>query len=208
MRYLLFGDSIAWGHNDILNRGWAGRLKKHIHKNIINKKRKGSHFRNYAVSGYTSRDVLKIIDKKIKKIIKKYPKEEITIIISIGTNDSQKDITNQRKGIPKKEFKENISKLIKISKIYTEKIFIFGILPVNEELLKSKKSNYKYYNKRIIEYNEILKQVSRLEKVKFKEFFETWIKKDTQKLFNDGLHPNKLGHHIYFKEVKDLFSYS
>ena len=54
------------------------------------------------------KDLLKIIERKIKKRLKKHKNEEFTIIIAIGTNDSR---LNHKKGVPKKEFKKKYSKI-------------------------------------------------------------------------------------------------
>jgi len=210
MRYIILGDSIAFGFNDIKNKGWAGRLKKHT--NRINKDKfsrltrlnplKRKVFRNYSVPGYTSRDLLRIINKKLKKHLKF--KKENTIIIAIGTNDSKVDFLNPIKNISEIEFKMNILRLIKTSKIYAKKVIILGLLPVYQIKTTPIRKKIYYYNKRIKKYNEILKICAKQEKIYFKDFFNNWFKKDIKSLFKDGLHPDNIAHQIYFEEIKNI----
>lgn len=226
MKYLLYGDSIAWGMGDYKKRGWAGRLKKHVHSkekkklsqinknkqglfkklhHNINIKRKNYFFKNYSIPGYTSRNLLKIFEKKIKKQIKKRINEEFSIIIAIGTNDSKLDLLHPDKRISETEFKNNIIKLIKLSKKFSENIIILGLLPVYEHKTTPFIKKTYYYNNKIKKYNIILHKCAIKEKVKFIDFYDAWIKKNLKELFSDGLHPNIKGHTQIFNEIKSIF---
>lgn len=219
MKYLLFGDSITWGMHDYVNMGWQGHLKKHVHKlhnikqrnlknaNIFSKfknnielRTKNRIFFNYSFPGDNSKDLLFKLLKNGKRFLDK--DQELTIIIAIGTNDSQLENHKHWKSVPEKEFKENIKNIITISKILTKNIFIIGLLPVDEYKTAHIKKNIHYLNTRIKKYNDILKHCSKHEKVCFIDFYDTWIKKDYKELLRDGLHPNKLGHYLIYKKIK------
>jgi len=200
MRYILFGDSIAFGMNDLLKKGWAGRLKKHIHKNKKGEL-KGKLFVNYAVSGYTSNDILKILEKKAKKRINKHPRDKFTIIIAVGANDSKHHKFNPKKDIQKKEFEKNILKIIEISKRLAKKVIVIGLIPVYEKKINSLNRICCFSNSNIIIYNNILKNCSKKESVRFIEIYNYFIKKDINKLLSDGLHPNRKGHQLIFEHL-------
>jgi len=221
MKYLLFGDSIAWGMNDFKNRGWQGHLKKHIHKKIREElrdgktfvrlkyyfsiKKKKSFFINFAFPGDNSLDLLYKLNNKGRKIIENSPEEGFTVIIAIGANDSQIGKSKIKKSIEKKEFRDNILKILRLSKKLARRVIVIGLLPVDEKKIVNTKMKKHYFNKRIEEYNRILKECSQKENVFFKDFYNNWIKKDFKKFLSDGLHPNKEGHELIFEELKSLF---
>jgi lysophospholipase L1-like esterase len=202
MRYILFGASIAFGVTDYENGGWAGHLRK-----FADNQEKDNHFTNLAISGDTSRGLLNRLETEARLRIRDKPSEEFTIIITIGTNDSRINKLDAQNNISEEEFRENMLKLIKIAKKLVKKVVILGLFPIYEEKTSPFKEQKYYSNERVKRYNDILKECSEQENVPFKNFFPSWKNKNLKELFDDGLHPNKEGHLMAYKEIKEfLFS--
>ena len=206
--------------NDFKNRGWAGHLKKHIkkeHKNsdknpfgikiIKNTREKNRLFKNFAIPGNNSVDLLDKLKRKGMKIIEKNKDRDYTIIIAIGTNDSQIEKFKIIKSIEENKFSNNIKKILKLSKKLSKRVIVIGLLPVDELKTAYEKRKSVYVNDRIKRYNEILKESSKKENVEFVDFYMDWMKKDYKKLLSDGLHPNIKGHKLIFEKIKPIITH-
>jgi len=158
-----FGDSITAGANDS-EGGWVKRLDRSIV--------------NLGVSGERTADLLKRIEREAKKAS--------SIIIAIGVNDTYNEIAPVT---PMEKFKENIAKLIRISKNATDKIAFIGLFPAGEEM-----KEYSCDNDSIRLYNNVIKEECKKGNVLFIDVFAEFIKRDYEKLLEDGLHPNSTGH--------------
>jgi lysophospholipase L1-like esterase len=214
MKYLLFGDSIAWGMSDYIKRGWAGRLRKYIYlnkKHTLKKSflifpRKNRFFKNFSIPGQTTTGLLKKLRKIEHRYKKIYADRKFLVIIAIGTNDSRINKSSPHKNISETIFKKNINEIIKISKGLSSDIWIIGLLPVYEKKTSPfMKKNY-YLNKRIERYDKILKSCSKKENIKFIELYDFFIKKDIKLLLKDGLHPNKTGHQLIYEHILKNFN--
>ncbi|MBR9692023.1 hypothetical protein GOV06_04505 [Candidatus Woesearchaeota archaeon] len=189
---LVFGDSIVFGRGEFPNIGWVGRLKKDFEKKFHD------CVFNLGIPGETSTTLLKRFETEAKARIKyKYPGDKFTIMIVVGINDSRAVKYPNKLQTKQISFRKNILKLIQISKKYTKHIILVGITPVNEKLTNPFEDTY-FTNSRIKEYNEIIKKISKVKKVKFIELFS----KFDNKLLVDGVHPNKKGYELMYKIIK------
>src|SRR3989344_3552583 len=85
---LVFGDSITYGAWDT-NGGWVQRLRTYLDKKQLADPKLYYELYNLGVSGDTSTDLLERFEAETKQRIKRMSaKEEIIIIVAIGTNDS------------------------------------------------------------------------------------------------------------------------
>ena len=202
MAYTLtvFGDSITFGKGDTLEQGWCGRLKKYFEN-------KGGNHRlyNLGISGETTKDVLERFDVEAKARVKfKHEEDRHIIIFSIGINDSGL-LTEKR--IPRMEidvFKNNIQTLIDKSKLYTKEVLFIGLTPVDEGLRVNRKGE-SLTNKRIEEFNSVIKELCLKNNLPFLDMFQELSKLDYIKLLDDGLHPNPEGHQKMYELIKDFF---
>ena len=188
----VFGASITSGVGDKVNGGWCGLLKKSLSEQNL-------EILNYGVSGDDTSDLLKRFDKQAKK------NNPSGIIIAIGGNDTQFFIDKNRFRIDIKEFESNFDILIKKAKQYTENIIIIGLTNVDEQIINDEyipKKNKFYKNETIKKYDDLLKQISKDNDIKFIEVFDILDKND----FTDGLHPTSQGHIKLYNKIKNNIS--
>jgi len=193
---LCFGDSITFGLGK--KGGWAGRLKDYFEP-------KGEHncIFNLGICGDTSRDLLKRFDTEANARIRYlYPEDKHTIIIAIGANDLKGIESPENLNINPAEFRKNILKLISKSKKYTKDIVLIGLIPVNENVTLPYEDTY-FSNKIIKEYNSIMRDCCKRNKIRFISLFEEMSKKDYKKMLYDGLHPNNKGYDFMFNKIKE-----
>jgi len=198
MRYLLFGASSTFGETDYENGGWSGHLRKSldtIEKHCL--------FHNLAISGDTSTGVLNRIASEAKLRIRNKPKEEWTILICIGTNDSR--LENKKPFVSEDVYQKNIIKIIKKAKKLAGRIILIGGQPIIESKCNPWKGKDCYFlNERIKKYGQIMKECAQKENIQFIEVFSKLEKINNLKsLYDDGLHPNKEGHLAIFKIIKE-----
>ncbi|MFP4112009.1 MAG: SGNH/GDSL hydrolase family protein [Candidatus Woesearchaeota archaeon] len=202
MRYLLFGASTTFGETDYEFGGWAGHMRKYLEE-----KEKHRYFYNLAVPGDTSRNLLKRIESESLARIKHYPKDEITIFICIGTNDSR--IEKKEPLVPEDEYRENLKKIISIAKTLAGNVILIRGNPVLEDKCNPwKGKDIFFYNDGIKEYGNIMKNVAEEENISIITTFEEFENQDNrEELYDDGLHPNAKGHKVLFDIIKRQLDY-
>lgn len=191
MRIAVFGDSISHGGWDKEKGGWVNRLKIFAMRELGH-----TGVYNSSSSGGSTEDVLRRFDADCVAI-----KPDI-IIFAIGLNDSRYTTTTKDNYVPRTKFKKNIGKLISSAKKYTSKIIFLEANRVDEPKvtpLPWHTTEY-YLNKNTKEYNEIIKQLCKKNKIDFIPLFN----KISDNLLYDGAHPNAKGHELIFKTVKDF----
>lgn len=201
---LIFGDSIIYGAWD-KEGGWVERLKKFSHQKTLAEKRNNLLLYNLGVSGDTTEDLLERFKPETKRRLDE--EEENIIIFSIGVNDSQINKKN-RLLVPPEKFKENIQKLINLSKEVAQKIIFVGFTPVDESKVDPMpwKPTHSYKNECIKEYDNFVKEVCDKNKILFIEIFKEFMKENYKNLLEDGVHPNTEGHQKIFEIVKDFLT--
>lgn len=160
--------------------GWADRLKRFCIEEF-----EDFEVYNLGISGDKTKDVLSRFEVECKA------REPEIIIFAIGINDT----SHESGGLSVKQTEENAIRLIKMSRIFTNKVVFVGLTNVDE---KGKYNSYK--NSEIKKYNESIKKICQKEGLLFLDLFGS-IK--NEELF-DGLHPNSKGHEKIFKKVKDF----
>ena len=204
-RILIFGDSIVYGAWDRGKEGgWVQRLRKFLdEKHFIEPDFEYSVY-NLGVSGNTIGELLERFEFETKQRLEEG--EEIIIIFQIGINDSQFVISENKLRTSPEKFKENIQNLIKVAKIFTQKIIFVGLTLVDESKTTPIpwNPNKIYKNENIKRNNEIIKSVCKENNIYFIEIFDKWLKSDYKNLLEDGLHPNSQGHQKIFEIVKDF----
>ncbi|MBU0667131.1 MAG: GDSL-type esterase/lipase family protein [Nanoarchaeota archaeon] len=199
MRYLLFGASSTFGETDFENGGWAGHLRKHL-----DTKEKHCYFHNLAISGNTSRDILKRIESETRARLRNKSKEEWTIFISIGTNDSR--LENKQPNVPEDEYQNNVKKILRIAKELAGTVIVISGHPVIETTCNPWKNRDCYFlNERIKTFGRIMKDCADKENILYLDIFSKLESRNNlNKLYSDGLHPNKEGHLVIFNEIKNF----
>lgn len=199
---LIFGDSIAYGAWD-KNGGWAERLKIFSNKKSIESNLEFyCAVYNLAIDGDTTENLLSRIDFETRQRVRA---EKIIFILSIGSNDSEFSNNTKLLRTPPQIFTNNILKLINLAKKFSSNIIFTGLLPTNKTKVDPIPwfPEMSYKNEYIKEYDKIIKNICKKNKIHFIELFEIFEKLDYKKLLEDGVHPNTEGHKIIFETVKN-----
>ncbi len=165
MTTCVFGDSIVYGMCDS-EGGWARRL--------------GRPATVLGVCGERAADLLNRIEREAKE------NKASSIIVAIGTNDAYKELLPIT---PLKGFGKDIAELIRISKRITAKVAFIGLFPVGKEM-----EEYSCDNDSVRLYNDFIGEECKKGRVLFIDVFAEFIRRDYEKLLEDGLHPNSVGH--------------
>ena len=194
----VFGDSLVFGRGDNKDRGWVGRLRKYVEtKDYYNA------VYNLGVPGDSTSELLERFETECKARTQKYwPGDNSVIMIGIGANDSRAVDTPENVQTMPTIFEGNISRLIKESKKYADKIVLIGLMPVDEQITNPYEATF-FNNKCIEKYNKILKKSCIKEKVLFIDIFDKFKGLNYVKLLDDGLHPNAKGYEKMYEIIKE-----
>lgn len=205
-KIFVFGDSIAWGAEDI-EGGWVTRLKKDFDReNSESNTQNYSALYNLSVSGDTTREVLARFEREIQSRITSED-NEVTILFAIGINDSQ-ILTNSRENkISLPNFQFNLAKLHESAKQFSNEVIFVGLTTVDESLVTPTvwEDTSSYVNEEILQYNQCLQDFCDEKQLLFINIYEAWIQADYKSLLSDGLHPNTAGHEKLYMQIKSYW---
>ncbi len=198
-RVLVFGASITAGFWDP-EGGWAHYLAKDLHSRSL-KNNENHQLYNLSHSGDTSRDLVKRIGNEIEARYK--PEKEYLIIISIGGNDALYFNEEDRNKVPLNEFRENLERIIEISKVYAENVVYVGGVPPNYEKLDPLpwSENESILKQDRQEYLSVAKEVCKSENVPTFMLPEM-LEEDFGEHLVDDLHPDTEGHRKIYNKLE------
>ena len=203
MNLLIFGDSITWGAWDI-EGGWASRLKKYIDSKVISSNLEiYNSIYNLGVSGDTSLDLLHRFENEVTSRLDE--DDDNTVLIAIGTNDSQFSVKEHVNKVSLEDFRKNLQKLIETANKHTLKVVFIGLFPVDDIKVNPMpwKQTHSYSNEQIDRYNHAVSKVAETLEHTFIDLYADATNLDYKSLLFDGLHPNEAGHSFIFERVKD-----
>ena len=159
---------------------------------------------NLGISGDNSDDLLKRFEFEIKQRLEE--NDGIINIIALGVNDSQFVHSKNNFRILPDKFKNNLKKVVDLSKKFSSKMIFVGLTPVDEFKTSPIPWNIDkaYKNEYISNYNKIIKSICQENNIHFIDMFNEFNKIDYKKLLEDGLHPNSEGHRKMFEIVRDF----
>ena len=186
MRVLVFGDSIAHGFWDDQG-GWVQRLKSLTDKQAVNRENLSDEyvtFYDLNISGDTTKEVIKRFEQETKA---RKSDRELSIIFTIGFNDSFEIVAKQKNIVLVDKFRDNLSVLISLAKRYTQKIFFVGLTPVDEPKVTPMPwaPEFSYHNDQIELYDSIIKKVCEQNNIYFIDILEEFKKQDYLELLED-----------------------
>jgi lysophospholipase L1-like esterase len=187
---LIFGDSITQGYFAADN--FVVRLiVKYLKFTLRN--RELVFVQNLGKIADTSTSLTERIEDNIKH---RNHFGDITIIISIGLNDSRINHEKKSTQTSAKDYLINLKKIYAISKKYSNKIIFVGLTKVNESKTNPCFWNKKfsYINKEIIKYDKILRKFTKENNIPYVDIYD----KLDSNLLIDGLHPTSKGHKIFY----------
>lgn len=204
-QFFILGASSVYGVG--AEKGWADLVKAHIHAKMYGPHAAGEKYEvfNFSKSGST----IEFISFNLDWICQNYarPKSEIVILICVGGNDAKAENTPDNFICVPEDFKAKLENLIQqLKKISAEIIFVSnGFVDeskTNPKVSPFGKSKSYFTNERRSQFNDITKQLCKDNELTFircnvdkDEWVETC-------LYDDGLHPNQLGHQKVFEAVK------
>jgi lysophospholipase L1-like esterase len=188
MNILVVGDSIPAGFYDYDKGGWVMRLRT-----AVMDPKKNIQVYDRSMSGDTTEGVLKRLEINCQSV---WPN---IIVFQIGGNDAIYAPSTKTNWISKEQFRKNLVKLIKIARKHTDNIIFTDILHVDEKVCNPWAEDEYYFNKYGSEYNKIIQESCKKEKVRFLSMSDLI----SAKLLDDGLHPNAKGHQKIFEIVRD-----
>lgn len=194
---LVFGASGAFGIGVDEEGGWVGRLRKYFEP-----KDKYNAVYNLGVPGDTSTLLLERFGVEAKaRTRKRWPQDKYTILISIGTNDTASYEKDGPSINPVESVQENIKQLIEKAKTFTSDVLVLGLWPVDEERVQPYEKYY-FYNDRIRQYHEAIRDICREKEIPFLDKFEEVINSDYKHLLLDGIHGTSEGYEKLYTYVK------
>jgi len=189
----IFGDSTAWGAWDMEKGGWVNRLWLYAGKKTDCE----CNIYNLSISGGTTETILERFESEAKT------RKADGLIFQSGGNDSYLKGKNGPNQIPLEKFKNNLEQIIKRAKNITQNIIFIGFKNVDES--KTTPVSWKdiyYINAEIKKYDETIREVCNQYNIPYLNIFGLLDVND----FEDGLHPNAVGHEKIFIKVRDFLT--
>tara|TARA_Y100000589_G_scaffold319621_1_gene348406 strand:- start:12757 stop:13377 length:621 start_codon:yes stop_codon:yes gene_type:complete len=188
---IFFGDSITYGQYVDHNKRWT-----YIVNNFFKNNFKNINSYTHAISGQTTRQALERFPYEVQDY---YPD---LLFIQFGLNDCNKwDTDKGMNRVSPKSYEANLKEMINRARNFGVKKIV---LQTSHRTLKSNKLiDGSYFEDHRVEYNKILKSVSRNKKTFLLDIEEEFAKIDESKYSqyllggNDLLHLSVLGHQYY-----------
>lgn len=187
----VIGDSIAHGYYDEEDLGWFSRLGKMILKEYA-----GEYvFNNMSQSGDN------VADAYSRAVFEVNSREFELVLVNIGIND----LRRRKNSDLQLDFSEGArimywNRLLDVLQKSGAKVVVMDLTPVVEDKYTEDASLIRY-NKDVIRYNEIIKEICKERRIPLFERFDRWAKRDLNTLYKDATHPNAAGHQIMAEEI-------
>jgi len=153
---------------------------------------------NASISGDTTEDILERLEEEYRR--RGGEEYEELLLIQIGTNDAI--IEDEENRVSKKDFSDNMGKIIKLGKKLSDHLIIVGDFPINPEMEEIPYAPQKILrNRDVREYDEEKKKICREKDVDFIDLFELMDGRKNMEYLEEGVHPNDQGHEIIFQKV-------
>ncbi len=182
------------------------RLRSYLDKKFLNNPDCYYPLFNLGVSGDTSKDLLERFQFETKnRLNEAQDKNEVIIILSVGTNDSMLINKSKKNQTEIGNFANNLKELISLAKKYSNKIIFVGDMPVDEDKVDPIPwhDTASYRNEFVKAYHDMAEKVCEEQKVLFINLYSNFINKNYKNLLEDGCHPNNEGHKMIFEIVRD-----
>ena len=189
---LVFGDSIAYGYG--AKAGWV-----QLFRNWITEMGKDIEVYNLGISGDTSSG----LSARLACEAEARKSSKMLIVVSIGINDSEVELSSGKNRISPEEFRRNMEKIIETARGYGE-VLLLGLTPVDESLVRPIPwhKGYEYTNKSILKYDSIIHELASSHGVRYIRLFQ----KLSASELADGVHPDARGHEKIFEAVREYIA--
>lgn len=186
MKTLIIGDSFVEGVDAAGKYGWAQQFKDHFVAHDV------------VISGIGGDNI-----EKILKRLNPYQNRFDCVLLEVGVNDSRYRPSKDGNEIEMSKFADDLIKFIRYFRTLNSNVFIgiLGLTRVDEKQTAPYKEDKYYLNKNIIEYDKLIEDVCKKEKV---VHLPVPTLLDSDGLLSDGIHPSTKGHKILFQSILDL----
>ena len=192
MRILIFGGSIVQGFHDAECGGWVSRLAAFTNKKTIESGFEyDANIFNHGISGECSTKILSRFDNESKA---RLDDKDGAVVFCFGINDTQYyDASGVLKTTPE-QFEKNVNELIERARKYTDKIYIFGIMPIIEDMVQPMPwcVDRSHFEKDVFIFDDILKRTCEEKGVEY-TYMQDVFGDDREKYLHDGIHPDTEG---------------
>lgn len=181
----VFGDSTSWGAWDTEKGGWVNRLwlKLCDHEPYVT-------LFNLGIDGGTSKTILDRFENESKA------RNADALIFQTGGNDASTGVDGISK-VSIEDFKNNLEQIISKAKAITNKILFIDLKNCDEtKTMPVYWGDFFYKNSLLEEYSNAMHEICKKHDVLFLEL-PNLLDED----FEDGLHPNAVGHQKIFEVV-------
>lgn len=184
----VFGDSIAYGKNDALGGGWAGRLRREL-----DSRDRGIDLHNCGISGNTTEDLLGRLGGECAA------RSCELLILAIGINDAQCVASAASPRFPVELFSDRLEALATIGSERSRRLAFLGLTPVDERRSAPTPWNpEKYYlSGRVELFDARIRAMCDARALPFLPLRGTLLPEH----LSDGVHPNGAGHELLFRRV-------
>lgn len=187
----IFGDSTAWGAWDMEKGGWVNRLWLDIGKRKDDSENYVELY-NCSISGGTTETILERFELEAKA------RGATTLIFQTGGNDASYHATPGNYLVSPEKFRTNLEEIIRRARKITDSIVFMDLKNCDEsKTMPVPWIDIYYTNENINEYNKIMEDVCAQNKILFIN-----VPNLDNSEFEDGLHPNIMGHEKVFQTVK------
>jgi lysophospholipase L1-like esterase len=183
----VLGDSIANGYADSPALGWPLRF----YKKITERDPEKYGFSNYAIDGSCIIDTYYHMGTMIPRLSPDY------LIVAVGINDVLRwDGLESPAAISPSKRMECWQRLLIQATRLVPRVFVMGILPVDESRMpiKEEHGTYGFLNEDITIYNSQIQDLCDQHNCTFVSWQEEISRPSWSSMLHDGLHPNAAGH--------------
>lgn len=187
----VFGDSTCWGAWDLEKGGWVNRLWFDL---ADQKDENYIEIYNLSISGGTTETILERFENEAKV------RKADMLIFQTGGNDASYEVSLDICLVSVEKFKQNLKEIINRAKKITNSIVFMDLKNCDEtKTMPVSWANVYYSNANIKKYSQIMQEVCAENQVLFLDLDDL---ENTD--FEDGLHPNSVGHQKIFIKVKEF----
>ena len=110
------------------------------------------------------------------------------LLINCGLHDIRVDRRNNKIQLDENQYRENLNKIIEISKDLSNKLIWISTTPVNDEIHNSRNDGYLRYNKDVEKYNELAQNIMSANNIKIIDLYEFTKKLESKDIYRDHAH--------------------
>jgi lysophospholipase L1-like esterase len=200
LKIVVLGDSLVYGFGDPEGGGWVERLRRLW----MSPESTGHVLYNLGVRGDRTNSVAQRLEVEFRHRGELRNRVPDLIILSVGINDSARlGRSDGRNYTDFPAFEAEITSLLDMAQQLCPVLFV-GMVPVDEAKMPFVDCLYYNHADQYL-YKEATKIACNQRRIPYLDVFQQWMERSktwrTQRLSEDGLHPNTLGYQSLLEDV-------